>query len=759
MRRLQNLGLATKFVLIAILFLAPVLLLGFLFVEQSLKDIQFADRERTGINYLQEVWPCFQAALAERDPTTQESSRLAASGARYDTLMKTATARQSFADAAPGAARVAAGQNLIQKIADGSWLTLDPDLDSFYVMDVVTVKMPEVAAAEAALMDAAVFPKRAVADASEDAGSAYALGRLLRDARALDGSYETAATNNLDGSVRRTLGPELQKVLAQAEHLGRNLAGAAKTSADGSLPATAPGIANDKTMQANLNALWLDSVSKLDQLLATRIAGLQGKMYASLALAAALLVAVLVLMIAVSLSITRRLNDVASTMNAMRGGDLEHVVPHLGGSDEIGTIAQALEVFRERLISLRAFEGDIIAQETNKAAESRFREILDMSPIGIVIVTEDADPLYCNAGFVDMLGSTREQVLSRNIASTWSDGEGLMERLRRREKVRDLEKQLTRDDGAVITCLLSGEPIEYEGKQVALRWVYDISERKKAEATMRATQARLIQSEKLASLGQLTAGIAHEIKNPLNFVNNFSDLSRDLLEELKEVLAPETMDEDVRSEVAVLTGMISDNLEKVVQHGKRADSIVKNMLLHSRAGSGERRRVDINATVREALNLAYHGARAEKPGFNVTLATNFDDAAGHVEIFPQEFTRVIVNLVTNGFYAVSKRKAEGGESGYEPTLTIGTRIIPDGLEIRIHDNGTGIPEEVKTKMFTPFFTTKPPGEGTGLGLSLSHDIIVKQHEGSISIDSLQGAFTEFLITLPRSATQALRRAS
>jgi len=187
-----------------------------------------------------------------------------------------------------------------------------------------------------------------------------------------------------------------------------------------------------------------------------------------------------------------------------------------------------------------------------------------------------------------------------------------------------------------------------------------------------------------------------------------------------------------------------------VQHGKRADSIVKNMLLHSRQGSGEHRPADINALLDESLNLAYHGARAEKPQFHVTLRREFDQAAGTLELFPQEITRVFLNLISNGFYALTKRKTDNGEVPFEPVLSAATRNLGDGVEIRIRDNGTGIPPDVKEKMFDPFFTTKPAGEGTGLGLSMSHDIIVKQHGGRIDVETEAGQFTEFRIVLPRT---------
>jgi len=326
-------------------------------------------------------------------------------------------------------------------------------------------------------------------------------------------------------------------------------------------------------------------------------------------------------------------------------------------------------------------------------------------------------------------------------------------------------------DGAVEGVLLLGrpEPGPFSQRQIDLvqtfadqaviaienvRLFEQVQERTKELSLsledLRTAQDRLVQTEKLASLGQLTAGIAHEIKNPLNFVNNFSALSGELIDELNDLLKDASLDAKTRAEIDELTQMLKGNLEKVVQHGKRADSIVKNMLLHSREGSGEHRPADINAIVEESLNLAYHGARAEKPGFNVTLERDFDPAAGMVDLYPQEITRVFLNLISNGFYATAKRK-EAGDEIFEPILKAATKNLGNKVEIRIRDNGTGIPLEVKEKMFNPFFTTKPAGEGTGLGLSMSHDIVVKQHGGTIDVQTEPGAFTEFIITLPRTA--------
>ena len=268
---------------------------------------------------------------------------------------------------------------------------------------------------------------------------------------------------------------------------------------------------------------------------------------------------------------------------------------------------------------------------------------------------------------------------------------------------------------------------------------------------LRATQDRLVQTQKLASLGQLTAGIAHEMKNPLNFVNNFSAVSSELIDELQETLKNIPFADKARVEINELTDTLRDNLDKVVQHGKRADAIVRSMLLHSRESSGEHRSVDINALVEENLNLAWHGARADKQGFEIMLKQSFDPSAGEADVFPQDITRALLNVISNRFYAATKRRAVISGAGYEPTLAASTKNLGDRVEITIRDNGTGIPPDVKEKMFNPFFTTKPTGEGTGLGLSISYDIIVKQHAGLIEVDTEPGEFTEIRIILPRVA--------
>jgi PAS domain S-box-containing protein len=274
---------------------------------------------------------------------------------------------------------------------------------------------------------------------------------------------------------------------------------------------------------------------------------------------------------------------------------------------------------------------------------------------------------------------------------------------------------------------------------------------------LKAAQANLVQAEKMASLGQLTAGIAHEIKNPLNFVNNFASLSNELLVELKEIAAPAlaTLDEDTRATLDETMDMLTGNLDKIAEHGKRADNIVKSMLAHSRGGSGERQSVDLNALLDEALNLAYHGARAQDQSFNITLERAFGAALKPIELVPQDITRVFLNLFGNGFYAANKRanaaNGSGGDAGFRSVLKVATREAGDAVEVKVRDNGIGIPAEIRDKLFQPFFTTKPTGEGTGLGLSISYDIVTQQHGGTISVDSREGEFTEFTIRLPRGA--------
>jgi signal transduction histidine kinase len=264
----------------------------------------------------------------------------------------------------------------------------------------------------------------------------------------------------------------------------------------------------------------------------------------------------------------------------------------------------------------------------------------------------------------------------------------------------------------------------------------------KAYSELKNTQSQLVQSEKMASLGELTAGIAHEIQNPLNFVNNFSEVNSELIAEMKQELAKGNLEE-----VKILANDIDENEKKIIFHGKRADSIVKGMLQHSRSSSGIKEPTDINALADEYLRLAYHGLRAKDKSFNATMKTDFDPTIGHLNVIPQEMGRVILNLITNAFYAVQEKKQHVGE-GYEPTVSVGTRKIGNKVEIFVKDNGNGIPNKVKDKIFQPFFTTKPTGQGTGLGLSMSYDIVTKGHGGTLTLETHEGKGTTFTISIP-----------
>jgi signal transduction histidine kinase len=375
---------------------------------------------------------------------------------------------------------------------------------------------------------------------------------------------------------------------------------------------------------------------------------------------------------------------------------------------------------------------------------------LDVSPLGTVmrtmktlhIIDLAVEELYAKSALVEVAGAR-----SMLAAPMVKENELIGAINIYRQEVRPFtEKQI-----AVLENFAAQAVIAIENARLLNELRQRTDDLSKSLEDLRTTQDRLVQTEKLASLGQLTAGIAHEIKNPLNFVNNFSGVSAELIDELQDTLKGIPFGDTARAEINELTNTLRGNLDKVVQHGKRADAIVKNMLLHSRQGSAEHRAVDINALVEESLNLAYHGARAEKQGFNVTVERSLDPSAGEVDVFPQDVTRVLLNLISNGFYAATKCKAQADGGDYEPTLMAATKNLSDRVEITIRDNGTGIPPEVKDKMFIPFYTTKPAGEGTGLGLSISHDIIVKQHGGSIEVDTQPGEFTEFKIILPRKA--------
>jgi signal transduction histidine kinase len=309
------------------------------------------------------------------------------------------------------------------------------------------------------------------------------------------------------------------------------------------------------------------------------------------------------------------------------------------------------------------------------------------------------------------------------------------ERLKAEEK--EKEFQITEKLKAALEIQVKERTAELTHQKEALQHTLD---------ELKATQSQLIQSEKMASLGELTAGIAHEIQNPLNFVNNFSEVSNELIAEMHEAIT-----KGDNEEVKSIAADLRQNLEKINHHGKRADAIVKGMLQHSRSSSNIKEPTDINKLADEYLRLAYHGLRAKDKSFNATLKTDYDETIGNINIIPQDIGRVILNLITNAFYVVDEKKKASTSSAaqpYEPTVSVSTKKIHDKVEIRVADNGSGIPQKVLDKIFQPFFTTKPTGKGTGLGLSLSYDIVTKGHGGELKAVTKDGEGAEFIIILP-----------
>ena len=488
------------------------------------------------------------------------------------------------------------------------------------------------------------------------------------------------------------------------------------------------------------------------------------------AVAVSLVSSILIVWLYVSRNLVSRLKALSSSMLAIAQGNLDARLP-APGSDEIGRMAEALSIFRDTAVEVK--ESNL---REIREAQNRLTHAIESISEGFSLYDASDHLVVCNTRYRQMLypgmqeevqpGTTFEGIIRRAaekglVVDAGGDIDGWVRRRLTMHQQPSRPHIQRRGDGRWIRV---NERKTDDGGTVA---VYtDITEDKQREAELREAKERaeqaleelthaqesLIHAEKMASLGQLTAGIAHEIKNPLNFVNNFADSSRELLEELTELLerSGKQPGSEVREELRDLIQSLSAFQQKIREHGERADRIVKSMLSHAREEPGTVRPTDLNALIEENLNLAYHSARAEDQNFNITPEIELDRQIGEIDAFAQELGRVLLNLFSNGFYATQKRKLEWKEKDYRPTLRISSRDLGDKVEVRVWDNGTGIPQATIDKIFTPFFTTKPTGEGTGLGLSLSYEIVVQQHHGQLQVETREGEFTEFIVTLPKS---------
>lgn len=592
----------------------------------------------------------------------------------------------------------------------------------------------------------------------------FRLNRSLRDARQLSQQLhpklqallnarinEYSALAQGDGSLTTNRKMELE-LLAPAERLlGKNaeLSRVLTRSVD-----TLVSASQEQINQARAHARLVETVS-ISVLLT--VVGLS------------LISSALIVWRYVRRNLVNRLTRLSNHMLAIAAGNLDvHIDDQ--GDDEIADMARALKVFRDTAVEVR---------ETNlrelREARRRLADAIDSISEGFALFDSEDRLILHNQRFVDMFPGLEEIVVQgagfeeivRSDAyralltqAPEQEEETIAERIRRHRKPEAPFLQRYRNGRWI---RISERETSSEGTVAVYADVTDVKrteeiadearlEAETALMELKKAQNSLVQAEKLAQLGQLVAGIAHELKNPLNFVKNFAEVSQELLEELSQTLrdtGAKQADEDTSAEIAELLDTLNSNLGRIQEHGMRADGIIKSMLAHSRGGSRDWQRVNINRLVEESINLAYHGARATDAGFDLALESDLDENIVEIEVIPQDISRVLLNLLSNSFDAVRKRATEAGDPSYRPQVSVSTAGRSNSIEIVVRDNGSGMSPEIRDKVFTPFFTTKPAGQGTGLGLSLSYDIIHHEHGGQIEIRSENNAGTEMIVRLPR----------
>jgi len=724
----NRMRMATKLALIAVLSLLPGAALGVLLVIEKNKSIEFSQMELYGSTYLRELRALQESVptlrldrlgispltpeRAEQMATSIESSlsNLVEISKRYGSYIQAESQIQqlkvfwskqkldimsnrrqiSVEDRAAVFARMRDEvRGLTSFVGDKSNLILDPDLDSYYMMDATLLKLPALFDLVADIQDYTT-PLFSQADISPAARATLTakmavLNSLVSD---LESGLNTGFENNPSGSVR----PALASLLTQTVTATRDFSDVLEMEllAPGDGPTKRERFLKITTdLRGIMFRLYDQAIDQLDLLIQNRIGGFEQNKILALGGVAAFAFLSIVLVFALSTGITTRTTNLARVANQLAahpdaplsGAARDYLI---AGGDEIGALGQSFVSMSD---SLRDYIG--------------------------------------------ALAKARVELESAN---------SVLE-----EKVRLRTAEITDKNAALESTL--GELQRTQAEMTAKN-----AELEETLSQLKSTQRQLVIQEKMASLGSLTAGIAHEIKNPLNFVNNFAELSGELLEDIRVVLDEKdvVLPDKRRAEIEELLTDLNTNVKKINEHGKRADSIVKGMLAHSRGKAGEMAPSDINLLVTEYTNLAYHGLRAKDPTFNITFKQDFAPGPLLAAVIPQDISRVILNLVNNGCYATHQKK-KTAPPDFVPTLTTRTRDLGDSIEISIKDNGKGISDTMKEKIFEPFFTTKPTGEGTGLGLSISYDIVVDEHGGTFRLESVEGDYAEFIVTIPKKA--------